>query len=80
MTTETHSEQRILSLVRFVAGYWEEHGYAPTIREIVHELDLSSTSIAAYWVRATVQAGLVKVDALHARTIRLTEAGRAMLQ
>jgi SOS-response transcriptional repressor LexA len=61
MTTR-HLGDRITD---FVERYYDETGMPPTIRQIQSALDISSTSVVAYWVRKMADDGrLVKIDGI----------------
>lgn len=53
----------------YIAGYVEQNGYSPSIREIVDGLSLSSTSVAAWHLKKLKEAGCVVYDSHKARTI-----------
>lgn len=55
------------------------HGYPPSVRALMAETGISSTSTVAYNLNVLEQMGLVAMDEKKARTIRLTEEGRRVL-
>lgn len=70
MTTQRRVARAVLQLT-------ELRGYPPTVREIAEHAGLSSTSIAAYWLKRLRQRRLVFWQENHARTLRLTTPGEA---
>lgn len=54
-------------------------GYAPTLRELATTLGISSTNGVAEHLRTMGRRGLVKWVPHSARTLRVTDAGRAWL-
>jgi SOS-response transcriptional repressor LexA len=60
------SSDRIL---RFIHSYIEEHGYAPTIREIGNAVYLASTSTVHGHVQRLVDRGLLSKEAMLPRTV-----------
>lgn len=67
-----------VEVLRAVRSLEAAHG-ATTVREVQAFCRFSSSSVAAYWLRKAVCAGLVAKRAGSVRTLRLTEAGRAVL-
>lgn len=76
MSADTR-EQHAAEVTACVARYFDEWGYSPSVREITNALSLSSTSVAAYWVRAASDLGyLEKPHVLRPRALRVTPKGR----
>lgn len=68
-------------LLRYIDGYTKVHGIPPSIREIMRELGLQSTSPARHRIERLEKAGYVKRTPLLARAMRITTAGyKAMKQ
>ena len=74
MARTTNKREQILGfLTRFV----NEHGYAPTIREICSAVGLQSTATVHYHLAALREAGLIEMDDMKKRAISLPDAQRA---
>ena len=74
MARTTNKREQILDfLTRFV----NEHGYAPTIREICSAVGLQSTATVHYHLAALREAGLIEMDDMKKRAISLHDAQRA---
>lgn len=56
---------------RFLSEYIEQHGYAPTIREIGDGVGISSTSNVHYYLQQLQEEGLITVDNNKPRTIQI---------
>ena len=54
-----------------------EHGYAPTVREICNAVGLQSTATVHYHLNALRDAGLIEMDEMKKRAISLPDAQRA---
>ena len=65
-------------LVVFLAEFTEKHGYPPAMREIKKGLGLSSLSLVSYWVNRAKGEGLLTNSEGKARTVVLTEKGKAL--
>jgi repressor LexA len=76
MKTQTESsrdkQQRILYAIK---AFWRTNGFAPSLREICTDADISSTSVAVWHLERLQDAGLVQYEAGKPRTIRLTHKG-----
>ena len=59
------------SVVEFVQGYIEEHGFSPNFKEIMAACGLSSTSHASYWVDILIEEGRLTKAPNIARSIRV---------
>jgi len=70
----------LTTLLAFLDGFWLEHGFGPTARELQRGLGLSSTSVAWYQARAAARLGWLEWEPGKPRTLRLTAAGRAMVR
>ena len=64
--------QRQKKICQFIARFSRQHGFAPTIREIQSSLDISSTSVVDYNLRALARAGKLTRKDGFSRTIVLT--------
>ena len=70
--------QRQATMLEFIRSVVSDHGYPPTVREIGHAMDISSTSVVDYHLRALKKFGHIRrVDSI-SRGIELTDeiAGR----
>lgn len=65
--TMLNKGDRVLAVIQQLILH---HGYSPTVREIVDEADLSSTSVAWYWMRKLRDDGLITWVTGRTRTIR----------
>ncbi len=71
-TTET---QR--AILRWVAAWWKQYGYGPSVRELGRAFGWNSDAAAAYGHLKRLRAkGLVRWERHLPRTLRLTAAGR----
>ncbi|HML22115.1 MAG TPA: MarR family transcriptional regulator [Aggregatilinea sp.] len=62
MTTATRGKltDRQARVLTFIRRYIERNGWAPTIREICDECEISSTSVAGYNLAALEAAGFIR--------------------
>ena len=70
-------------ILNFIREYMQEHGYAPSIREIKGEVESAglvrtasgntSTSVVDYNLRALEEAGYIRRDRNKSRAIELTD-------
>ena len=74
----TIPQTRALAILRFIHTYHQEHGYAPSFRDIGTACAVS-TSVTAHHLRALISAGLIDMTPKINRTVRLTCAGLAAL-
>ena len=56
-----------------IRAYWEEHGIPPTIRDVMLQAGLASTSSAHYHVARLEAAGWITRKPRAARSIRIVE-------
>ena len=71
--TKEYSSQ----VLKAIARYFINHGYYPSIRELVEMTELSSTSTVNYHLRKLEGEGMIRREANRARAYSLTE--KAML-
>ena len=71
--TSNKREQTLNFLIQFM----NEHGYAPTVREICNAVGLQSTATVHYHLNALRDAGLIEMDEMKKRAISLPDAQRA---
>ena len=62
-------------MVDYIGAFWRDHGYPPSIRDIVSGCSLSSTSVADYNLKILEKKGLIK---RHREVSRGIEAPRSM--
>ncbi len=60
-------------ILTFLRHYVQEHGYPPSVRDVVSGCKLSSTSVADYNLRILERQGHITRDSERARTIVLTQ-------
>ena len=64
-------------ILRFIDSYWNEKGYAPSVRDICAALGFKSPATAAHYLRRMREHGLVEYEDRIPRTVRVTPwAGR----
>ncbi len=66
----TDPQQRILIVLD---AFWEKHGYAPSVREILDKAKISSTSMVNYYLLQLEELGLIERDERISRTVRLSK-------
>lgn len=64
------------TILSFLRDFDREHGYPPSIREIVGACNISSTSVADYNLRALEEAGYIRRDRDISRGIELLDRDR----
>ncbi len=72
MKTLSRRQQAIL---QFIERFLDENDYPPTIRDIQSELDISSTSVVDYNLKALEARGLIRRNSNIARGIELVNRG-----
>ncbi len=70
-------EERMRAVVGVIARHAAEHGYPPSMQELMDETGFSSLSVVHYSLEWCEDAGLIVRARGIARGIRLTEEGRA---
>jgi transcriptional regulator with XRE-family HTH domain len=70
-------EERMRAVVGAIARHAAEHGYPPSMQELMDETGFRSLSVVAYSLDWCEEAGLLVRARGIARGITLTEAGRA---
>ena len=61
-------------ILKYIQGFVEEHGYPPAIRQIQEVLNISSTSVVAYNLKALENKGLLKREGKVSRGITIPQA------
>ena len=74
MARTSNKREQILN---FLTQFMNEHGYAPTVREICNAVGLQSTATVHYHLNALRDAGLLEMDEMKKRAISLPDAQRA---
>lgn len=69
-----------LKILFWIDRYCDENGYSPTLREMCLAFRWSSPNAAQEYCDSLVAVGLVNREPGLARTLRLTKAGRAVLE
>lgn len=70
-------EERMRAVVGAIARHAAEHGYPPSMQELMDETGFSSLSVVTYSLDWCEEAGLIVRARGIARGLALTEAGRA---
>jgi repressor LexA len=70
----TKTRQKILD---YIKEFYQEKGYAPTVRDIVKGLDISTTSVVQHHLNNLEKEGFIQRDSKVFRSIRLTEKANA---
>ena len=71
---------RQLDCLRAIAEYETEHGYSPTIRDLMSALGVKSTSVPSHFLEQLGIKGYIKRDQKLFRTLVILEAGRKALE
>ena len=74
MARTSNKREQILN---FLTQFMNEHGYAPTVREICNAVGLQSTATVHYHLNALRDAGLIEMDEMKKRAISLPDSQRA---
>ena len=74
MARTSNKREQILN---FLTQFMNEHGYAPTVREICNAVGLQSPATVHYHLNALRDAGLIEMDEMKKRAISLPDAQRA---
>lgn len=61
------------SIFTYIQRFMHDNGYPPAIRNIQHDLNISSTSVVAYNLKKLQDAGMLLRDAKNARGIKLPQ-------
>ena len=73
-------EERMRAVIGVIARYVAEHGYPPSMREVMDETGFSSISVVGYSLDACEEVGLIVRSRGMARAVKLTAAGRAFAE
>lgn len=66
-------KEKQLNVLRYVDAYVQEHGYAPSVREIAAALHLSSPSTAHYHLKKLEAAGYLNIGSNRPRALAVQE-------
>jgi repressor LexA len=64
-------------ILHYIERFVQANGYPPAIRNIQHDLSISSTSVVAYNLRKLEERGMLTRDARNARGIKLPDTDAA---
>ena len=67
--------RRQQAILQFIERFLDENDYPPTIRDIQNELDISSTSVVDYNLKALEARGLIRRNSKISRGIELVNRG-----
>src|SRR5574341_1060764 len=62
---------RRMRICQFIARFRDEHGYAPTVRQIGRGVGITSTSVVQYYILRLERAGILKRDPFVSRGLVL---------
>lgn len=62
---------RAYNILTYIRTYSEQHGWAPTLREIAKAVDLNSTSAVAYQLNVLEARGYIQRGDFTPRAIRV---------
>ena len=66
-------ERRRVAMLEFIAEFWEENGYSPSIAEVGAAVGIVSPNAVRSHLQKLVDEGHLKMDAGVARSIRMTK-------
>ena len=61
-------------ILDYIEDFVQDHGYPPAIRQIQEQLDISSTSVVAYNLKALESKGMIKREGKVSRGITMSDA------
>jgi repressor LexA len=61
-------------ILDYIEDFVQDHGYPPAIRQIQEKLDISSTSVVAYNLKALESKGMIKREGKVSRGITMSDA------
>ena len=73
-------EERMRAVIGVIARYMAEHGYPPSMRDMMTEAGFSSLSVVRFWLDRCEGAGLIVRSRGMARAVKLTAAGRTFAE
>ena len=66
------------TLLGAIVQFWDENGYSPSIRELCERVGIASTCAMRYRLQKLEAGGLISRQAGKARTVTVTDNGRAI--
>lgn len=69
--TDEYKQKKADTLLVFIAAYIEEHGYPPSLLDIMEATDLSSKSHVRLYLLYLKEHGLITWQPRKARTLRI---------
>ena len=73
MKTNKKTEEKLKEVYELVSNYTEQKGFPPSIREIMDEINVSSTSTVKYYLDRLEERGLIRRKENKNRAIELTK-------
>ena len=73
MKTNRKTEEKLREVYELVSNYTEQKGFPPSIREIMDEINVSSTSTVKYYLDRLEERGLIRRKENKNRAIELTK-------
>lgn len=73
MKTNKKTEEKLKEVYELVSNYTEQKGFPPSIREIMSEINVSSTSTVKYYLDRLEERGLIKRKENKNRAIEVTK-------
>lgn len=73
MRTAESLSPRQQEILNYIQGFVDEHGYPPAIRQIQDSLNISSTSVVAYNLKALETKGVLQREGKVSRGIKLPQ-------
>ncbi len=78
MSMQLRAQEMVV--LRAVSALERQAGVPPTVREVQRWAGMSSSSVASYWLRKLQAQGYVDWRPPSSRTLRVTAAGRSVLE
>lgn len=75
MASKKPLSDRQRRMLEFIGDFSDKSGYPPTIRDIGHELGISSTSVVSYNLKILEKEGYIKRDETVSRGLRVIRPG-----
>lgn len=72
-TVENHLSQRQQDILNYIETFVDEYGFPPAIRQIQERLDISSTSVVAYNLKALENKGKLQRQGKVSRGIKIPQ-------
>ena len=68
------TNRTLVNLLEFISGFYDEHSYYPTIREMAHALKLKSTCTISYYLTMLEKNGIIKRSNQKSRAIEILKS------